>query len=134
MVVSTSHGGDGVGATADVAAGRDPDEPWAGLAWLGVERLEDMRRSQDELRADVRRQGAELRAAIDHQGTELRAAMYQQGAELRTAIDHQGTELRADLKALDGKIDRMRTDQRWFIGVLCVTIIGMLAKLFLPAA
>ena len=67
-----------MGAPADAVAGRDPDDPRAGLAWLGLERLEDVRRSQDGLRADERRQGAEPRAAMVQQGTQLRVEVREQ--------------------------------------------------------
>ena len=110
-------------AAAEMAAGREPGGPQGpqapGTDWLVLQRLEDLRRGLDDLRADVKEQVGEVK---------------QQVADLRADMKALDAKMERQYTTLDGKIDRLRTDQRWFIGVLCVAIIGLLAKLFLPAA
>ena len=84
-------------AHPDAAAGRDPDDPRAGLAWLGLERLEDMRRSQDQdaqLRVEIREQVATLRTEMAKQDTDLRRDIKEQIRHLQ----HWVTTPRADLR------------------------------------
>ncbi len=163
-------------AATEAAASREPggsQGPQTPSEWLGLQRLDDVRRAQDDLRTDVKEQIAEVKehiaglrtdvkeqiAEVKEQFSDLRTEVKEQIAELKeqfsdlraevkeqiAEVKEQFSDLRADMKALDGKmerqyttldgkIDRLRTDQRWFIGVLCVAIIGLLAKLFLPAA
>ncbi len=145
-------------AATEAAASREPggsQGPQTPSEWLGLQRLDDVRRAQDDLRTDVKEQIAEVKEHIAGLRTDVKeqiAEVKEQFSDLRTEVKEQIAELkeqfsdlRADMKALDGKmerqyttldgkIDRLRTDQRWFIGVLCVAIIGLLAKLFLPAA
>jgi signal transduction histidine kinase len=61
-------------ATGEVAAAQEPGGP-RGLdaSWLILQRLDDLRRAQDEPRAEVKEQVADLRAEVKEQGSDLRA-------------------------------------------------------------
>ena len=121
-------------AAAEMAAGHEPGGPQGpqtpSVEWLILQRLEDLRRTQDDLRTDVKEQITDLRTDVKEQVGEVK----EQVANLRADIKALDAKVERQYATLDGKIDRLRTDQRWFIGVLCVAIIGLLAKLFLPAA
>jgi hypothetical protein len=108
-------------AGAELAAAQEPGGPRGpvDVSWLILQRLDDLRRAQEELR----RAQEELRRAQD----ELRAEVRQEVALLRT-----------DLKALDAKIESVRRESlglwRWSLALLLVPILGLLAKLLIPGA
>jgi septal ring factor EnvC (AmiA/AmiB activator) len=99
-------------AGAELAAAQEPGGPRGpvDVSWLILQRLDDLRRAQEE-----------LRRAQD----ELRAEVRQEVASLRT-----------DLKALDAKIESVRHESlglwRWSLALLLVPILGLLAKLLIP--
>ena len=61
-------------ATGEVATAQEPGGPRGpDASWLILQRLDDLRRAQDELRAEVKEQVADLRAEVKEQGSDLRA-------------------------------------------------------------
>jgi len=81
-------------------------------SWLILQRLDDLRRAQDEIRADIRALDAKIESVRD--------------------------ELRADVRALDAKIESVRRESlglwRWSLALLLVPILGLLANLLIPSA
>jgi hypothetical protein len=110
---------------AGVAAAQEPGGPRGPVdaSWLILQRLDDLRRAQDELRADVR--------ALDAKIESVRA-------DLDAKIESVRGDLRADVKALDAKIESVRRDSlglwRWSLALLLVPIMGLPAKLLIPGA
>jgi uncharacterized protein YlxW (UPF0749 family) len=111
-------------AGAELAAAQEPGAPRGPVdaSWLILQRLDDLRRAQDELRADMKALDAKIESVRD--------------------------ELRADTRALDAKIDTVRVDLeakiesvrrealglwRWSLALLLVPILGLLAKLLVPS-
>ncbi len=130
-----------VSAAAEAAAGVDPGGPKGpqgpqGLdaSWLILQRLDDLRRGQDELRADMKALDAKFDAKIDALDAKLDAKLDALDTKLDAKVGTLDAKMERHYTTLDGKIDRLRTDQRWFIGVMCVLIIGLLAKLLIPGA
>ncbi len=94
----------------EAAAASEPGGPGGprgpvDASWLILQRLDDLRRGQD----DLRRGQDDLRRSVD---------------DLRKSQD----DLRRELKA---EIDSVRA---WSLGLLLLAILGLLAKLLLPAA
>ncbi len=100
-------------ATSEVAAAKEPGGPQGSVdgTWLILQRLDDLRRAQDEVRADVRALDAKVDTKIDG---------------LRKDLDTKIDGLRKDL---DTKIDSLRN---WSLGLLLLAILGLLAKLLIP--
>ena len=91
-------------ATGEVAAAQEPGGPRGpDASWLIVQRLDDLRRAQDDLRADMKA----LDAKID-------AARAEQRAEI--------TSVRAEVA----------TRRNWSLGLLFLAILGLLAKPLIP--
>ena len=120
-------------AAGEAAATKEPGGPRepVDVSWLILQRLDDLRRAQDDLRGEVKEQIAGLRRAQD----DLRGEVREQIAELRRAQDdlrgevkEQIAELRTDLNT---KIDSLRN---WSLGLLLLAILGLLAKLLIPGA
>jgi len=104
------------------------------VEWLILQRLDDLRRAQDDLRADMKALETQLDTQINKLDTDMKA--------LETQLDTQINKLDADMKALetqldtqinklDAKIDSLRT---WSLGLLLLAILGLLAKLLIPGA
>ncbi len=114
-------------AAVEVAATNGPGGPERAASidasWLILQRLDDLRRAQDEVRVDLKALGAK----VERQGADLDAKMERQGGALDAKMERHYT-------ALDAKMDRLRGEQRWFIGVLLVAILGLLTKVLLPGA
>jgi uncharacterized protein YlxW (UPF0749 family) len=105
-------------AEPQVAAAQEPGGPRGPVdaSWLILQRLDDLRRAQDELRADIRALDAKIES-------------------VRVALDAKIESVRADL---DAKIESMRRESlglwRWSLALLLVPILGLLAKLLIPGA
>ena len=113
-------------AANEAAAAQEPGGPRGPTEmWLLTQRLDDIRRGQDDLRAEMKEQIADLRRSQD---------------ELRAEVKEQMYGLRTDVKALDAKIDGARKDlsaeiaslRNWSLGLLLLAILGLLAKLLIP--
>ena len=96
---------------AEMAAAQEPGGPKGPVdaSWLILQRLDDLRRAQDELRTEMR-------------------ALEVQVASLRADLEAKVESVRTDLEA---KIESVRT---WSLGLLLLAILGLLAKLLLPGA
>ena len=132
-------------ASAEVAATREPGAPGgrppADPVWLLAQRVEDLQRAQGETRAAVQALDANidaLDAKWEHRVDALEAKMDRRVDALEAKVDRRVDGLEAKMErqytALDTKTDRLRGEQRWFIGVLLVAIIGLLVKVLLPGA
>ena len=135
-------------AANEAAAAQEPGGPRGPTEmWLLTQRLDDIRRGQDDLRAemkeqiaDLRRSQDELRAEVKEQMDGLRTDVKEQMDGLRTDVKAQVDGLRTDVKALDAKIDGARKDlsaeiaslRNWSLGLLLLAILGLLAKLLIP--
>ena len=129
-------GGEAVSAvaTSETAAAKEPGGPQGpqtpSTEWLILQRLDDIRRAQDQLRTDMKEQVDDIRRAQD----QLRADMKEQVDDIRRAQD----ELRADVKALDAKLDAkiesVRGQMYLFLVPIILAILGLLAKLLIPGA
>jgi uncharacterized protein YlxW (UPF0749 family) len=94
-------------AGPQVAAAQEPGGPRGpvDVSWLILQRLDDLRRAQDELRADIR------------------------------ALDAKVESVRADLDAKIESVRRESLGLwRWSLALLLVPILGLLAKLLIPSA
>ncbi len=119
------------------SGGRPPADP----VWLLAQRVEDLQRAEGETRAAVKALDAKvdaLAANAEHRVAALEAKMERRIDALEVKMDRRidGLEARMERQytGLDMKIDRLRGEQRWFIGVLLVAIIGLLVKVLLPGA
>jgi class 3 adenylate cyclase len=105
-------------AGAELAAAQEPGGPRGPVdaSWLILQRLDDLRRAQDELRAEVKQEIASMRADVK-------------------TLDAKIESVRADV---DAKIEFVRRDSlglwRWSLALLLVPILGLLAKLLIPGA
>ncbi len=92
-------------AASEAAAAKEPGGPQGPVdaTWLILQRLDDMRRAQDELRADMKALDAKVDAKIDG--------------------------LRKDLEA---KIDSLNGRMYLLLVPLTIAILGLLAKLLIP--
>ena len=131
-------------AASEAAAAQEPGGPRGPTEmWLLTQRLDDIRRGQDELRAEMKEQIADLRRSQD----ELRVEVKEQIADLRRSQDEvraevkeQITDLRTEMGAMHAKIDGARKDlsaeiaslRNWSLGLLLLAILGLLAKLLIP--
>ncbi|MCL6522698.1 MAG: hypothetical protein K6U79_10075 [Firmicutes bacterium] len=78
-------------------------------SWLILQRLDDLRRAQDELKADVK--------------------------ERLDAFGRAQDELKADIKALRADLEaKIESVRNWSLGLLLLAILGLLAKLLIPGA
>ena len=105
-------------AVGEAAAAGEPGGPRGPVdaSWLILQRLDDLRRGQDDLRRSV----DDLRKSQD----DLRR-------ELKADIDSVRAELGETRRGLKAEIDSVRA---WSLGLLLLAILGLLAKLLLPAA
>jgi len=88
---------------------RGPEGPGVSTDWLILQRLDDLRRGLDELRAEVKALDTKISGEIK-------------------ALDNK---VSVEVKALETKIDSGRN---WSLGLLLLAIVGLLAKLLLPGA
>ena len=111
---------------SEAAAAQEPGGPRGPTEmWLLTQRLDDIRRGQDELRAEMKEQIADLRRSQD---------------EVRAEVKEQITDLRTEMGAMHAKIDGARKDlsaeiaslRNWSLGLLLLAILGLLAKLLIP--
>lgn len=93
---------------SEAAAAKEPGAPQLPVdtAWLILQRLEDGRRAQDDLRADVK--------ALD--------------AKVDSKIDALRKGLADEINSLRSKIDSVRN---WSLGLLLLAILGLLANLLI---
>ena len=105
-------------ATNEAAAAKEPGGPPGPMdaAWLILQRLDDLRRAQDDMRADLRALDAKLEA---------------KAGALEAKLEALDAKLEAKAGALDAKIESVRT---WSIGLLLLAVVGLLAKLLIPGA
>ena len=96
-------------AASEAAAAQEPGGPRGpvDVSWLILQRLDDLRRAQDELRVEVKEQIAGLR-------TEMGA--------MDAKIDGVRKDLSAEIASL----------RNWSLGLLLLAILGLLAKLLIP--
>jgi hypothetical protein len=127
-------------AGAELAAAQEPGGPRGPVdaSWLILQRLDDLRRAQDELRAEVKQEIASMRAdvkALDAKIESVRADLDAKIESVRADLDAKIESVRADL---DVKIEFVRRDSlglwRWSLALLLVPILGLLAKLLIPGA
>jgi uncharacterized protein YlxW (UPF0749 family) len=121
-----------VGA-AEMAAAQEPGGPKGPVdaSWLILQRLDDLRRAQDELRTEMRAlevQVASLRADLEAKVESVRTDLEAKVESVRTDLEAKVESVRTDLEA---KIESVRT---WSLGLLLLAILGLLAKLLLPGA
>lgn len=69
--------------------------------------------------SDIKEQMGDVRRAQDDFRSDLKA--------LEAKMERQGA-------ALDAKPERLRGEQRWFIGVLVLATLGLSAKVLVPGA
>jgi hypothetical protein len=96
-------------AASEAAAAKEPGGPQGPVdaTWLILQRLDDLRRAQDEVRADVK--------ALD--------------AKVDSKIDALRKDLTGEISSLRSEIDSVRN---WSLGLLLLAILGLLAKLLIP--
>ena len=83
--------------------------------WLILQRLEDLRRGQEDLGSQIQRLWDELR---DVRG-EINAVRVEINA------------IRVEINAVRGEINALRN---WSLGLLLLAVLGLLAKLLIPGA
>lgn len=108
---------------------RDTGSPGDPL-WLIIQRLDDLRRAQDDFRAEMK----DLRMYVDAHVAGLRADLRDLRGELgdlRTYVDAQVKELRG---YVEDQIAEVRRDIRqvfWtLVGVLATTVVSLMLALF----
>ena len=114
-------------ATQDAGGPRGPEGPGASTDWLILQRLDDLRRGQDEMRAEVKGLGGEIKAVENKLNGEIKSL----GGEIK-ALDQK---LSGEIKTLDTKMEsKIDSVRNWSLGLLLLAIVGLLAKLLLPGA
>ena len=134
-------------AGAELAAAQEPGAPRSPVdaSWLILQRLDDLRRAQDELRADMKALDAKIESVRDELRADtkaLDAKIDTVRAELEDRIDTVRVDLEAKIDTvrvdLEAKIESVRRESlglwRWSLALLLVPILGLLAKLLLPSA
>ena len=112
-------------AASEAAAAQEPGGPRGPVdtSWLILQRLDDLRRAQDELRAEVKEQIADLRADVKQRLADLRADVKELDAKMDANIDGVRKDLSTEIASL----------RNWSLGLLLLAIVGLLAKLLIPA-
>jgi uncharacterized protein YlxW (UPF0749 family) len=117
---------------AEVAAAQEPGGPRGpvDVSWLILQRLDDLRRAQDELRADVR--------ALDAKVESVRRDLGARIDNVDAKVESVRRDLSARIDSLDAKIESGRRESlglwRWSLALLLVPILGLLAKILIPGA
>ena len=117
----------------EAAAAAEPGGPHGPVdaTWLILQRLDDLRRGQDDLRGDVRSLRTELKADLIGLRDEVKADGKVLRDEFKTDLTGLRDELKSDIASLGMEIDSVRN---WSLGLLLLAILGLLAKLLLPGA
>ena len=122
---------------AATQGGGGPHAP-ADTSWLILQRLDDLRRGQDALKADLGKRIDDLQSSQTALKADLSKRIDDVQVNLGKRIDDVQAA-QAALKAdLDKRIDGVQADVAWVrnsaLGLLLLAILGILAKLLLPGA
>ncbi|MDA8146960.1 MAG: hypothetical protein M0Z27_12995 [Thermaerobacter sp.] len=90
--------------------------------WLILQRLEDLRRGQDDLGSLMQRFWDELR--------DLRGEINAVRGEIN-AVRGEIHAVRGEISAVRGEMNALRN---WSLGLLLLAVLGLLAKLLIPGA
>ncbi len=97
--------------------------------WLILQRLEDLRRGQDDLGSLMQRFWDELR--------DLRGEINAVRGEIN-AVRGEINAVRGEIHAVRGEISAVRGEmnalRNWSLGLLLLAVLGLLAKLLIPGA
>lgn len=117
----------------EVAATQDSGGPHApaDTSWLILQRLDDLRRGQDALKADLGKRIDDLQTHLSKRIDDVQAAQAALKADLGKRIDDLQTNLG---KRIDGVQADVAWVRNWALGLLLLAILGILAKLLLPGA
>ena len=140
-------------ATSEAAASKEPGGPQGPVdaTWLILQRLEDLRRAQEDLGDDLKALDARLEVRLGSLESrsgmvETKLGVLDSRAESLDAkmvsLDAKVVSLDTKVISLDTKIDSVRTQlggdissiRNWSLGLLLLAILGMLAKLLIPGA
>jgi hypothetical protein len=90
--------------------------------WLILQRLEDLRRGQEDLGSLMQRFWDELR--------DLRGEINAVRGEIN-AVRGEINAVRGEISAVRGEMNALRN---WSLGLLLLAVLGLLAKLLIPGA
>ncbi|MDA8064882.1 MAG: hypothetical protein M0031_05165 [Thermaerobacter sp.] len=115
------------GMADELAAAGGPEGPTGpeervSPTWLILQRLEDLRRGQEDLGSLMQRFWDELR--------DLRGEINAVRGEIN-AVRGEINAVRGEISAVRGEMNALRN---WSLGLLLLAVLGLLAKLLIPGA
>ena len=102
--------------------------------WLILQRLDDLRRGQDELKRDLTSRMGDLKNDLTSRMDDLKNDLTSRMDDLKNDLTSRMDRLETRVASVETRIDKIAGNERWLIGILAVAVLSMAAKLFFPAA